>query len=198
MIRAYYINLNGRTERRELMMKTWQDIVNLRRIPGVEIPAEEFGAKGCFQAHKNAFSESSMSNELSLIMEDDIMPTSNFEQKLQDVLRELPNDWCILMVGFNTNDQSEFLKINDKIAKAKKYIMAGHCYIVNPKFYRTFYQELRNPSHGENFDSLLINLQQEHSIYMCVPTLCYQYSSYSDNSKSIMHNTESTKKYFSE
>lgn len=195
----YYINLDSRTERKELMQKNWGEIVDLIRVPGVKIEAEKFGAKGCFLAHKEAFRQIEDSEDFGgAIGEDDIIPTSNFREKLWGCAEDIPKDWDLLMVGFNVSIRSKFTKITERISKANEHITAGHCYIINPSFYETWAKELENPANCQNLDVLLLNIQVKHNVYMCNPTLCYQYESYSDNSNRIVGNTQSTKTYFKE
>lgn len=196
--KAYYINLNNRVDRHYKMQSDWRGLVSLNRINGIKLDQEKYGAKGCFRSHVSAFKEVCKSNELSIIMEDDIVPTSSFVEKLNNCILELPNDWQMLMLGFNVSEFTSFSKVTDNISKANSHVVAGHCYIISPKFYKEFEAELNNIDNGENFDVLLINLQKKYNIYMCVPTLCYQYESFSDNSNAVVGNTQSTKKYFSE
>lgn len=195
---AYFINLDSREERRELMQQRWGETVNLKRIQGVKLPNEQFGARGCFAGHTNAFKTLKEFQGLRIVMEDDIIPTSNFTNKLLACLSELPKDWNVLMLGFNISARTKFTKVTEKISKANWNVLAGHCYIINPSFYEIFEKELENENNAENFDVLLMNLQLKYNVYMCVPTLCYQYESFSDNSNRVVGNTESTKKYFQE
>lgn len=197
-MKAHYINLDSRADRSYLMQKNWDGIVKLNRIQGVVIPTETFGAKGCFKGHYNAFQEVKKSNDLQLICEDDIIPTSDFRKKLIYSFSKLPEDWFILMIGCNVSKRTEFKKVSDCISKAIAHVTAGHCYIVNPKYYNTFEEELNSDQNGENFDVLLMRLQLKYNIYVCIPTLCYQYESFSNNSNRIVGNTETTKLYFEE
>ncbi len=204
----HYINLKSRTDRNELMIKNWSEIVALNRVDGVLLEKEQWGTKGCFEGHKKAFESVKNTAKIRsrdafhIIAEDDIIPAKNFNEKLiQKAFKDLfyyAADWSVLMVGFNVTQQSSFKQASAYLAKAEKFVVAGHCYIVNPKFYDTWEKELNNPKHENNLDCLLIDLQLKHNVYMCVPSLCYQYESYSDNSKMIVGNTESTKKYFVE
>ena len=196
----YFINLDSRADRLARMVKDWSREMNLYRIPGVKIESEKFGAKGCFQAHENAFRKVRKSKTLSIIAEDDIVPTNNFTNKLISCINNLPDDWVMLMVGFNISEASVFTPMKGGISKAGSDITAGHCYIVNPKFYPIYdyVLSLEAGSKHSNFDMLLLNLQKKHSVYMCTPALCYQYESFSDNSNRVVGNTESTKKYFQE
>ena len=197
-MKAHFINLAGRADRNYLMQKNWEGIVQLQRIQGVIFPDEKFGAKGCYKGHFNAFQEAKKSNTLSVICEDDIVPTSDFIKKLTSCVKELPFGWTMLMVGCNCNERTTFEKITNNISKAVSHVTAGHCYIINPFFYDRFQAELDNPENGENFDVLLMNLQKKYDVYVCIPTLCYQYESFSNNSNRIVGNTITTKKYFKE
>lgn len=198
MIESYYINLTAREDRKELMEKNWCELVSLNRLSATHFPEDNFGTRGCFESHKNALQLISMGggSELSIICEDDIIPSDSFKNRLEILLSELPKDWSVLMLGYSATERSDFHLVSNNMCKANSHVLSGTCYIVNPSFYGRMLSEYSNEIHQNNLDSLIMVLQEKYNFYMAMPSLCYQYKSYSDNSKMILENTEFTKTFF--
>jgi len=70
------------------------------------------GEIGCYLSHINLWKEwkNNSSNNKLLILEDDIIFVEKFNKKLKNILSELPEDWDVLLLGWN------------KRSKFKKYI----------------------------------------------------------------------------
>ena len=198
MIETYYINLSSRVDRKELMEKNWGSIVNLKRLSATCFPEDQFGTRGCFESHKKALQLLMLDNskELSIICEDDIIPSDSFVNRLEILITELPKDWNVLMLGYSATERSEFHYVSNNMCRANKHVLSGTCYIVNPDFYSRMLLEYSNEIHQYNLDSLIMVLQEKFNFYMAMPSLCYQYKSYSDNSKMLLENTELTKTFF--
>lgn len=195
--RAYYINLAHRTERKERMEKEWSSITDIQRIDAIDMRETREGVKGCFLSHTKVMDILYLHNEpISLIMEDDVVPCKDFNDRLDLFLKELPEDWDIFMLGFSSHNSSRMTKISNHIYQANSWVGAGHCYIINPRFYMAMDKIVKTVHHEFNLDVLLNYLQQNHKVYLAVPTFCYQYSSFSDNSNMVVGNTIYTEKYY--
>lgn len=207
MLNLHYINLAKRPERKELFEKNWSAHGNCHRVDATDLSAQKQGTLGCYISHKQAFNQIQQTFNLSipiaigatfnLILEDDAVPCSDFADRLQKVISQLPNNWNVLMLGYSISKNSQHTKVSELVHKANKYVLAGHCYLVNPKFFKTF-NKLHNLSEKpfDNFDLMLNYLQQHHNVYMAIPAMAYQYSSFSDNSNRVVGNTGMTEAYF--
>jgi len=196
----FYINLDHRTDRKELMVKNWEGIVSLNRVQGTIFPEHTWGQAGCFESHRKVLKmlsiDSSTKQELSIIAEDDIIPSQSFNDKLEVILSEIPRDWDILMLGYSISERSRYSRVSNNIAKANEHILSGTCYMVNPKFYELMLEEYKKEAYGQDLDAMLMVIQKKFNVYMAIPSLCYQYQSYSDNSKMILDNTKMTEAFF--
>ncbi len=197
-LELHYINLEKRRDRNELMIKNWNEVVLLNRINGTEFKTDSFGTRGCFESHRKVLKMLAIDNnkELNIISEDDIIPSSSFNQRLELVLDEVPRDWDILLLGYSISERSKYRLVTNNIAKAEKDVLSGTCYIINPSFYSKMLDEYKKFSIESNLDALLMNANINYNVYMAIPSLCFQYESFSDNSKMTLKNTEMTKTLF--
>lgn len=198
---AYCISLAKRPERAQLMSTNWNNKVKLIIVSGTDLSAQKQGTKGCFLSHQQCFNFISAQHlyygTLGIIMEDDIVPCSDFVERLELFLNELPQNWDVFMLGHSVHQHSGHSQVSAHIHKANKWVGAGHCYIINPKSFDMYRELLYNEKlHEYNFDVLLNHLQKNHNVYMAMPSLCYQYSSYSDNSGMLLDNTKYTETFF--
>lgn len=198
----FYINLDHRTDRKELMINNWKGIVSLNRVQGTVFSEHKFGTQGCFESHRKVLKMLSIDSankeeqELSIIAEDDIIPSQSFNDKLEVILSEIPRDWDILMLGYSISERSRYCRVTNSIARANEHVLSGTCYMVNPNFYELMLEEYKKEAYGQDLDAMLMVIQKKFNVYMAIPSLCYQYQSYSDNSKMILDNTEMTKAFF--
>lgn len=176
---ATYINLERREDRKVLMQRNWEDIVNLSRFPAIEA---QVGGHGNYASHR-VIIETMPNDSLTIIMEDDIIPCNDFENSLDLAINSLPKDWDMLMVGHFTSDRTKSTKLSDYIHKAEDHVVASHCYIVNPLSREKVMAEFSNKRNDKNIDVMLLNIQKYAYVCMAMPSLCYQYQSFSDNSK---------------
>ncbi len=200
----HYINLDKRPERELLFEKTWLPHGRPLRVQAIDLSKSEQGTLGCYLSHKRAFEQIPQPPHqilnFHIICEDDAVPCSDFKDRLIKIIGEMPNDCDILMLGYSITKNSKFTKVSELVSKADKYVLAGHCYLVNPAFYKTM-QDLHNrigtkEKPFDNFDLMLNYLQQNHNVYMAMPAMAYQYNSYSDNSNRIVGNTHFTETFF--
>lgn len=108
--RCVYINLDGATERRELVEASWPAPRGwtLERFPAIrhEGPAETRpGAIGCFLSHREVIRQSLGDDAPVLVVEDDVeFGPSTFAAL--DMLLSQPHGWEILLLDINPLDMS--------------------------------------------------------------------------------------------
>lgn len=88
-----------------------------------------YGAVGCYLSHINIWKKL-VNNDLDyiIIFEDDANPKFNFTE-LQQIIKNVPNDWDIIFFGGIYNDYNI---IKDNIVKLKRFYET-HAYIINKK-----------------------------------------------------------------
>lgn len=85
------------------------------------------GEIGCYLSHIHMLKKALESNKQVLIIEDDAKIEVDTFQKIK-ALKDIPEDWDILFIGYNYYEQfsiNEFNKI--------KYLHGAHAYLVNNK-----------------------------------------------------------------
>jgi GR25 family glycosyltransferase involved in LPS biosynthesis len=194
-MKGYYINLDHREDRKTLMEQNWNNLVELNRFNAVK---HDVGLHGVYESHYRVLKMLyDRCEPLSIIMEDDVIPCKDFNERLNLFMSELPTDWDIFMLGFFSTERSSFEKVSENIYKAKDRICGGQCYIVNPKSYDKILSKFDNKHYAMNLDVLLLDVQKTDNVYLSIPTFTYQYDSYSDNSKSDSSIvSQATKIYF--
>ncbi len=175
---ARYINLDRRTDRKDLMEYNWAEKVNLTRFPAIVSGTK--GGHGNYASHRAIISSV---EDFTIIMEDDIIPCSGFEARLDLFLKELPEDWDVFMLGFFASDRSRFSQISEHLHRVEDHICASHCYVVNPKSKDKILAEMDNVRNDQNIDVFLLNAQKYMNFYIPIPSFCFQYQSFSDNSQ---------------
>ncbi len=175
--KAFYINLDHREDRKSLMEKNWSSILELKHFPAIVSGTK--GGHGNYASHRRIIN---YVEDFTIIMEDDIIPCSDFESRLDLFMKELPEDWDVFMLGFFASDRSRFYKVSEHLYKVSNDICASHCYVINPKSKDKILKEMDDPRNDRNIDVFLLNAQKYMNFYIPIPSLCYQYQSFSDNS----------------
>lgn len=102
-LKKYVINLKRRDDRlKELRLPF--DYTIFEATDGREVfsqyPIKQQGFMGCWDSHRRLFNKIKEENtEYTLIMEDDVDLVENFNERLNEVISELPNDWDLLYLG---------------------------------------------------------------------------------------------------
>ena len=143
-----YINLENRTDRKELFMKELEklntNMSKVHKVSGVYIPKN--GHKGCVQSHILALNMIKLNNwKLALILEDDaelVMPPDKVNEIINKSLQKLDenhSDWNVFMLGtankiLDTNHNDILLDINLEQENLKlekiKFATTGTAYII--------------------------------------------------------------------
>jgi|GEM_PF-3661508 len=70
----------------------------------LKVPSMNYGALGCLRSHRIALEYAKAKGwEMVLIFEDDAQPVEGFNEKLEEVMKELPEDWDMLWLGGKDN-----------------------------------------------------------------------------------------------
>ena len=94
-------------------------------------PKNMKGSYGCLKSHLSILNSIVSQNLLNtLIMEDDAIFCDNFIQRLEDVCRDLPDDWEQLYLG--GQHLAKFKVINKYLVRGEN-INRTHCYIIRNK-----------------------------------------------------------------
>jgi len=133
----YYINLDHRTDRKEMATKELKKIGinNPNRFPAVK--DEHHGGIGCGWSHTNVLKNAKENNwDYVIIMEDDIKFYDPEEtiQKINNVFNSEIN-WDVLIIGSKIENPIE--KVNDDCVYAKGGVCATIMYIVKNHYYDT-------------------------------------------------------------
>lgn len=181
-MKAYYINLNHRTDRKqhiEEQLKN-QAITNYERIEAIHVPW--FGALGCTLSHIKTLEKflNESEDETCMILEDDFIFTRNFSEfKFPEF------DWDVIMLSGNVLESQEYSYGFKKVIDAQT--TSG--YIVTRKFAPKLLENFKNGS--ELFlkfkipDKYAIDmywkiLQPISNWFVCDPKFGIQMPSYSD------------------
>jgi GR25 family glycosyltransferase involved in LPS biosynthesis len=131
---------------------------------------------GCWDSHRRLFNKIKEENiEYTLIMEDDVDLVENFQERLNDVISELPDDWDLLYLGgWNVGD---IIKYSDKLNLAKK-VYTTHAFIVRQKFVDTVIKGINERQW--KVDVLISDILPLGNCFICNPTLAWQREGFSD------------------
>jgi GR25 family glycosyltransferase involved in LPS biosynthesis len=114
-----------------------------------------------------------------LVLEDDFVFTPDF-CKIQDLLKDVPQDWDLLYFGGNHNGHKGIIppeKITNNLVKVH-YTFAAHAVGINSKFFEPFLNKIT--SFSSALDVMLTELQKSHNAYCFSPSIAKQRPGYSD------------------
>ena len=184
--RVVYINLDHRTDRRDLMESQFSHMgLIATRFPGIY---HSNGALGCTLSHAEVMSQAIKDNVNSLlIIEDDMEFTVNrdeLDNALRLAIKKVP-DFDVLLLDYNLirgNPIDDGLGRVEESQVAGMYLVAGH-YL--PTLYKNFMESyiLFSATHNErgfSCDQYWKRLQARDRWYYLVPRVAHQRSGYSD------------------
>jgi len=139
------------------------------------------GAYGCLQSHV-AVVELARDLGVSsvLIFEDDVEFAEDFQQKLQTVLAQLPDNWQMFFLGaIELDDPVPVAMGVSRLTKA----YSTYAYAIHHSLFDTFIQLNKNSQQLLDINSFL--LQQRFNCYCASPYLAWVESGYSDAQEKI-------------
>jgi GR25 family glycosyltransferase involved in LPS biosynthesis len=198
MIKTYSINLKKRTDRKLLMLNQFcpvNDILNFEFIEAIdgeklgnEVPeCMEKSVFGCVQSHKMAVKKAIDGNlDMVLICEDDIELCLDFKDRLEYFLKDAPEDWDGLMLGYYPSPHHPTPEAwnNHKHIRKCTGQVGAFAYILRSNIFSIFYNELSKGVLPTDF--YLANIQKRHNFYAFLPRFCFVVADYSDIGKGFV------------
>jgi GR25 family glycosyltransferase involved in LPS biosynthesis len=179
------INLDNRLDRWIESTRIFQkQDLTVERIPAIygkdlNIPTEHdvwyHGVLGCSLSHLFAVKYARQLNLNNiLILEDDVDFIENVNERFDDILPELPEDWDMLYFGGNHFESPR--KISPHISRLVSTV-ANHAIALNGKFFETAIKALTNINtiNDVNYQEL----QKDYNIFVTNPHLAWQRPGYS-------------------
>lgn len=148
---VFIINLDRRQDRwiqvqKELEKAKWPFVtpIKFRAIDSNKVPAPNGwssggGAWGCMQSHRHILEQSIMNGyNRILVLEDDVIFTDNFVEKVKQFLEEVPKDWDQLMLGGQYFHDSKITKLSKNVKRVTN-CQRTHAYAVQGKYMKDLY-----------------------------------------------------------
>jgi GR25 family glycosyltransferase involved in LPS biosynthesis len=134
------------------------------------------GNLGCTISHLRLLKHAK-ENSLSeiVVFEDDVAFMNNFNDKFNDFIKQIPNDWD--MIYFCGNNQGGFKMINNNVAKVFG-TYTTHSYIMKNSVYDLYINILSNLE--DVVDVLYASQHKNLNVYIFRPHLTYQRAGISD------------------
>jgi glycosyl transferase family 25 len=186
--KIYVINLVERHDRKQHILKELKKIncenyILFEAINGnVELNNSKLknGMFGLIKTYLKIYEDWILSdNENIMIIEDDCFFVDDFNQKLKEYIKNVPNDWDMLYFGANHNYHMgmKTISINEKCIKLNNSYSA-HCVLLKKHVFIELIESIKNFS-VEN-DVMMANLQKKYNAYSSKQLLTTQIESYSN------------------
>jgi len=190
-IKTYIINLERRTDRlNELKIPFDYELFvatdGHKEFNKSNHSMDELGQLGCRDSHKRLLSKIYEDGvEHCLIFEDDVELCDNFEFKLEEIIKELPEDWdMVYLGGWNLGEKKSY---TNKLNIAEK-VYTTHSYLIRRKFIPLLIDEI-NKDEYKKVDVIFSVLQKQNKCFIASPILCWQRKGFSDVENTITNNT---------
>lgn len=169
--KVYVINMDKRTDRLE---KISQELAGLgiafERFPSVY---DKDPISSCRKSHLGVISKAKVEGLNSvLILEDDAMFLDNFNENLESVSKELPENWDMLYLGAQVISRELFSPRLSRSIDSRSL----QAYIVKS----SIYDRLINITWQGHVDYGFSILHPEINAYVCTPALVKAHPGYSD------------------
>lgn len=142
------------------------------------------GHIGCLDSHRRLFSFAKENNiDTLMVMEDDIEVDKNFNEKLDNIMSQLPEDWDLLYLGgWNVGEKNSYSVLLDVAEK----VYTTHSFIVKNKFFDIIIETLN--SRDWKVDVLLSEALPKGKCFISNPTIAWQREGFSDIENKITNN----------
>lgn len=187
----YCINLNKRTDRWEECQKEFnKHNINVNRFNAFNgedfsnevIPNLNASQIGCLMSHRELIKKIKSKNlKNALILEDDIQFSDDLNEKLPEIMKQLPSDWDMLYLGGNHIGNNPW-SIGTLSRVKKNIFRVTHCLTLHAYAIReNIYDKIIESLHGTTADEAIAKIQNEINCYIVRPHIAWQRASYSDN-----------------
>ena len=150
---SFYINLDGRTDRRLQFEEECQKMnIVVERFPAIE---HDIGGIGCTESHLMVLKKArDLKLESVTIFEDDFQFLISREEYDQ-ILSNLPNDYDVVMLSYNMRQSEPYNEMFGKVIE----VQTASGYIVHSRFYDNLINRMEeglilfknNPNDGHLF-----------------------------------------------
>jgi hypothetical protein len=182
--KAYCINLDRRTDRWEDAQKEFERVgIEVSRLSAVDGKSYTFqntlkaGAYGCKLSHLKVLTKAvNKGYEKIFIAEDDIVFDDNFNEKFDNVSKNIPSNWDLIYLAANP-----FSGQRVSIADGVSSMVGGHSsHSILMK--DTFFNKAIDAIHSmpQQVDVIYGILQNSFNCYVTIPHLAFQRNGFSD------------------
>jgi len=183
--KAFVINLPER-EDRWARFKVKNDLLfqkfNVERVDGV---IEKNAPDGIFKAHLTCMEKSRSLGEPIMVFEDDCELAEGWVQKLNDVFKEVPEDWDVIIGNHYFFGQIDV--ISDHLAKPRIKASTANFVIYHPRCYEKVLSlaHLRENPFIKDVDHFLTSEDIEVNNYTIWPMVSREFLSVSDHYQKV-------------
>jgi glycosyl transferase family 25 len=181
--KIYCINLDTRQDRWEKVKEQFSKFGiegRVERISGFVLDDSESvdsGERSCMISHIKCLKDAKEKNYKNfLILEDDVFFSNKFSEKISLALKELPDDWDMLYLGFCPKDiNSKFSKYSDNLFKLESDCFCTHSIAYNQKFLNILFNNFDNFIKERAYDIMLSTFfHKEFNCYAINPPIVHQ------------------------
>lgn len=134
------------------------------------------GAIGCYLSHVKIWENILKNeNEVALIFEDDAQVPVNLNQRIHEEMKNIPNDWDIVLFGYICKKCMKYDKYNEV-----ERFMLTHCYIIKKKSIAKIMNTNTLFPITQQIDALMSELSSLINIYTVKEKLVPQFNSRTD------------------
>lgn len=182
--KVYCINLERRNDRWEKCKKQFDKLgIEVERFSAVDGSKLEYNNKtllpgeiGIIRSNLELVKKAKENNyENIFIFEDDVEFTDEFNEKFENYVEQVPQDWCFLYLG--GNHVGGTYPINKNLHKIT-HSFAIHAFAINNKIYDIIIEMLQKET--EQVDVTYAILQKTNPSYVFIPHLAWQAEDFSD------------------
>lgn len=193
IINGFYLNLSKRIDRKDKMgielNKTKHLITRFEAIDGNtitdlngfvgSIKNSEYKQYATYLSHLNMLKIASKNKwDKVIILEDDITLSNDFDDRLDKLIKELPTDWKMVYLGFNSQKNTTINKINQWVYSVNN-VYGCFGMLINGNFLEELISTIEN--HKTVIDEVIHKIiLPNHKIYSFIPFLLYVNDDYSD------------------
>lgn len=175
---VYVINLDRRTDRMERLDLQLKKLgIEYEKVSAVDAKAEGIQPQTAGKlSHQSVISQ--LNTSKALILEDDALFVDDFQQRFDEVMPDLPNDWDVFYLGVLLQPNIGKLVQVNKHWHRQVMSVGMHAYCVNPDKTDYFAQELNK--YDGWVDVCFRLLASKTKAYVAQPNLVTQFPSFSD------------------
>lgn len=182
--RIYCVNLDRRKDRWERSNEIFKNynltVERFVAIDGKELKSNEMklpsGVIGILRSDLAIIKNAKQNNYKNiLIFEDDIEFSEDFNQKFDEYIKQIPEDWSFIYLGGNNKRPATMISEN---AKKIDLMYSAYAVIIRQNVYNELIEEISKEQ--KQVDLIFASLQKKYPSYMIYPYLVWVRNDYSD------------------